>query len=233
MAGSFAGHPKHFQCRAFRRDPSAEIAAIPRSAPLVRPLRAEGSVPFGYIQNSRLAKPHIDPAAALACGMTAFATFSRRGFTTRRRFPNWCKICVGPMAALPSQRPSKSMTRIALKMLLGDRSKYFAIVFGVTFACFLIAEQSATFCGVMLRTTSQIRDIHGADVWVMNSGVRYIDDLKAISDDDLFRVRGVAGVDWAVHLYRGQGQAQLSNGTYQGVILMGLDDASLLGGRGK
>jgi len=121
------------------------------------------------------------------------------------------------------------MTWIALKMLMGDRSKYFAIVFGVSFACFLIAEQSAIFCGVMLRTTSQIRDTHGADIWVMNTGVRYVDDLKAISDDDLYRVRSVSGVEWAVSLYRGQGQAQLANGTYQGVILMGLDDATLTG----
>ena len=121
------------------------------------------------------------------------------------------------------------MTWIALKMLMGDKSKYFAIVFGVTFACFLIAEQSAIFCGVMLRTTSQIYDTQGADIWVMNTGVRYVDDLKAISDDDLFRVRSVPGVAWAVNLYRGQGQAQLADGTYQGVILMGLDDASLTG----
>jgi len=121
------------------------------------------------------------------------------------------------------------MTWIALKMLMGDKSKYFAIVFGVSFACFLIAEQSAIFCGVMRRTTSQIHDTQGADIWVMNTGVRYVDDLKPISDDDLFRVRSVPGVAWAVNLYRGQGQAQLANGTYQGVILMGLDDASLTG----
>jgi len=121
------------------------------------------------------------------------------------------------------------MTWIALKMLMGDKSKYFAIVFGVSFACFLIAEQSAIFCGVMLRTTSQIGDTHGADIWVMNTGVRYVDDLKAISDNDLYRVRSVPGVAWAVNLYRGQGQAQLADGTYQGVILMGLDDASLTG----
>jgi putative ABC transport system permease protein len=121
------------------------------------------------------------------------------------------------------------MTWIALKMLMGDKSKYFAIIFGVSFACFLIAEQSATFCGVMLRTTGQIRDTHGADIWVMNTDVRYVDDLKAISDNDVFRVRSVPGVAWAVNLYRGQGQAQLPNGKYQGVILMGLDDASLTG----
>jgi putative ABC transport system permease protein len=121
------------------------------------------------------------------------------------------------------------MTWIAWKMLTGDRSKYFAIIFGVSFAGFLITEQSAIFCGVMLRTTSQIRDTHGVDIWVMNSGVRYSDDLKAISDDDVFRVRSVPGVAWAVNLYRGQGQAQLASGNYQGVILMGIDDATLAG----
>ncbi len=81
----------------------------------------------------------------------------------------------------------------------------------------------------MLRTTSQIRDTHGADIWVMNTGVRYVDDLKAISDNDVFRVRSVPGVAWADNLYRGQGQAQLADSTYQGVLLMGLDDASLTG----
>lgn len=121
------------------------------------------------------------------------------------------------------------MSWIALKMLTGDRGKYFAIIFGITFASLLIAEQSATFCGIMLRTTSQIRDVHEADIWIMNPSVRYMDDLKAISDDDVFRVRGVPGVAWAVNLYRGQAQAQLENGNYQAVILMGLDDSSLVG----
>src|SRR5579871_6404475 len=107
------------------------------------------------------------------------------------------------------------MNWIALKMLTGDRSKYFAIIFGVTFACFLITEQSAIFCGVMQRTMSVIHDTQGGDLWVMNPGVRYIDDTKAISDYDLFRIRGVKGVAWAVNLYRGAGQAQLANGHYQ------------------
>ncbi len=121
------------------------------------------------------------------------------------------------------------MMWIALRMLTGDRSKYIAIIFGVTFACFLIAEQTSIFCGVMLRTTSQIYDTQGADIWVMNSNLRYIDDAKAISDDDVFRVRSVPGVLWAVNFYRGQGQAQLANGNYQNLVLMGLDDSSLVG----
>ncbi len=121
------------------------------------------------------------------------------------------------------------MTWVALKMLTGDRSKYLAIIFGVAFASLLITEQSATFCGVMLRTTGRIHDTQGADIWVMNSGVRYVDDLKAISDNDVYRVRGVPGVAWAVNLYKGVGQAQLANGTFQTVTLLGVDNASLAG----
>lgn len=122
------------------------------------------------------------------------------------------------------------MTWIALKMLIGDRSKYFAIVFGVTFASLLITEQSSTFCGVMLRTTSLIRDTRGADIWVMNTATYNSDDLKAISDDDVFRVRGVPGVAWAVNLYRGMAQVQLlDKDRYQNSILIGLDDATLTG----
>ena len=33
------------------------------------------------------------------------------------------------------------MRRIALKMLLGDRAKYLGLVFGVTFATLLMAQQ--------------------------------------------------------------------------------------------
>ncbi len=118
---------------------------------------------------------------------------------------------------------------IALKMLTGDRSKYIAIILGITFSCVLMAEQSAMFCGIMLRTTSQIRDVHDADIWVMNPNARYMDDLKAIADTAYLRVRGVPGVAWAVDFYKGAGQVQLPNGTYQGVILFGIDDATLVG----
>lgn len=119
---------------------------------------------------------------------------------------------------------------IALKMLTGDRSKYLAIIFGVTFSCVLIAEQSAMFGGIMMRTTSQIRDVHDADIWVMNPNARYMDDLKAIADTSDLRVRGVRGVAWAVPFYKGGAQIQLPTGSYQGAIMFGIDDATLVGG---
>ena len=43
------------------------------------------------------------------------------------------------------------------------------------------------------------------------------------------RVRSVDGVAWAVKLYKGQIRARLGDGNFRIVILMGLDDATLVG----
>src|SRR4051812_45817658 len=121
------------------------------------------------------------------------------------------------------------MQWIALKMLTGDRAKYFGIVFGVTFAALLMTQQASIFWGLMSNTTSQIKDLDGADIWVMDPNVRFVDDVKPLSDDDLYRVRGVPGVAWAVRLYKGLARARFEDGNFQQMILIGLDDATLVG----
>src|SRR5258708_23931081 len=102
------------------------------------------------------------------------------------------------------------MTWIALKMLIGDRPKFFGIVLGLTFSALLITQQGSIFWGLMLRTSSQIMDITGADLWVMDKNVRFVDDVKPMVENQLYRVRGVEGVKWAVPLYKGQGRAKLN-----------------------
>lgn len=121
------------------------------------------------------------------------------------------------------------MSWVALRMLTGNRAKFMGIVLGVTFAALLIAQQASIFCGLMLMTTSQIRDIQGAQIWVMDPNVQFIDDIKPMSEVELFRVRGVPGIEWAVRLYKGLSRAKLDDGTFQQVILLGLDDASMVG----
>jgi putative ABC transport system permease protein len=121
------------------------------------------------------------------------------------------------------------MSWIALKMLVGDRAKYFGIVFGVTFAALLMTQQSSIFWGLMTNTTSQILDLEGADIWVMDPNVRFVDDVKPLSEDDLYRVRGVPGVSWAVRLYKGIARARFDDGNFQQMILLGLDDATMVG----
>jgi putative ABC transport system permease protein len=114
-------------------------------------------------------------------------------------------------------------------MLIGNRGKYLGIVLGVAFAALLIAQQSSIFCGLMNMTTSQIRDIKGVDIWVMDPNVQFVDDVKPLSENDLFRVRGVSGVEWAVRFYKGLARSRLPDGNFQQVILLGLDDNSLVG----
>jgi putative ABC transport system permease protein len=126
---------------------------------------------------------------------------------------------------------------IALKMLVGDRAKFLGIVLGLTFAALLITQQGSIFCGLMLRTCAQITDITGADLWVMDQAVRYIDDVKPMLENNLYRVRGVEGVRWAVPLYKGQARVKINPPVARGnqstvieqVILLGLDDATLVG----
>jgi putative ABC transport system permease protein len=121
------------------------------------------------------------------------------------------------------------MSWIALKMLTGNRGKYLGIILGIGFASLLIAQQASIFCGLMLQTSGQIRDIQGADIWVMDPNVQFSDDVKPLSENDLYRVRGVKGVSWAVRLYKGLTRSRLEDGNFQQTILLGLDDATLVG----
>ncbi len=137
------------------------------------------------------------------------------------------------------------MLWIALKMLTGDRAKFLGIVMGLTFASLLIYQQGSIFWGLMLRTAGQITDITGADLWVMDANVRYVDDVKPMIENNLYRVRGVEGVKWAVPLYKGNGRAKINSTqlvdakggpevrsrlkVIEQVILLGLDDATLVG----
>jgi putative ABC transport system permease protein len=121
------------------------------------------------------------------------------------------------------------MYRIALRMLIGDRNKYLGLIFGVSFATFLMSQQVSVFMGIMTRTGNQILDVRDADIWVMDNRTRFVDEAPPLQDTDLFRVRGVPGVAWAVHLYKGTVQARLEDGNTRAMLLTGIDDETLVG----
>ncbi len=121
------------------------------------------------------------------------------------------------------------MLEIALKMLIGDRAKYFALVFGIAFATLLMSQQVSIFIGLMTRTANQVLDIREADIWVMDSRVRYVDEVEALPDEALGRVRSVAGVEWAVPLFKGLAILRTPAGDLNQISLIGVDDATLLG----
>jgi putative ABC transport system permease protein len=118
---------------------------------------------------------------------------------------------------------------VALKILLGDRAKYVGLIFGIAFSTMLMSNQVSIFVGLMLRTASQILDAREAEIWVMDPRVEYVDEIEPMTDTQLERVRGVYGVDWAVPFFKSLTIARASDGVLQQVILLGVDDATLIG----
>jgi putative ABC transport system permease protein len=121
------------------------------------------------------------------------------------------------------------MSFIALRMLTGDRAKYFGLVFAIAFCTFLLENQTTIFANIMKRTASQILDITDAEVWVMDPQTEYWEQTKPLKDTDLTRVRGVPGVQWAVRLFKGSPVARTPEGKFAVAFLIGIDDATLVG----
>ncbi|MFZ9610134.1 MAG: ABC transporter permease [Methylococcales bacterium] len=122
------------------------------------------------------------------------------------------------------------MNHIALKMLMGDKGKYIGIIMGLTFASLIMTQQPAIFVGLMSRSYSFISDVGLPDIWVMDAKVQFVDDIKPLQDTELYRVRGISGVEWATPMYKGLLKVRLTDGTFQTCIVVGLDDSTLIGG---
>lgn len=113
---------------------------------------------------------------------------------------------------------------------MGDKGKYLGIIMGLTFASLIMTQQPAIFVGLMARSYSFISDVGLPDIWVMDPKVQFIDDIKPLQETELYRVRGISGIEWAMPLYKGLLKARLTDGTFQTCNVIGLDDATLIGG---
>jgi putative ABC transport system permease protein len=121
------------------------------------------------------------------------------------------------------------MLGVALKMLFGDRAKVLGLVFGVAFATLLVTQQSGLFVGLMTRSQNIIADAQEVDIWVMDPSVEYVDLIRPMRDGELFRVRGVPGVAWAVPLFKGTTPVKTGEGRTKNALLLGVDDTTLIG----
>lgn len=133
-------------------------------------------------------------------------------------------VARGGRATLPE------MLRIALIMLVNERGKYFGIVAALSFTAFMMVQQPAIFLGILSRSTAVITDLPVVDLWVVDQKVENVDDAKPLQDTQLYRVKGITGVAWAVPLFRGTIKARLADGNFVACQIVGIDDASLIGG---
>ncbi len=122
------------------------------------------------------------------------------------------------------------MNFIALRMLTGDRAKYLGIVFGVMLSALLISHQVTIFVGLMSRTRSVFQTLDHADLIVADAATEFVEDVRPLADTAADRVRGVGGVEWAVPMVRTTIKARLEGGKSRTCIVVGLDDATLIGG---
>ena len=120
------------------------------------------------------------------------------------------------------------MNRLALRMLFGDQAKYLMLVSGITFAAILMAQGMSLFAGLMMWTSSTLRNVR-VPIWVADPTVEQVNDNKPMRDTAVNLVRSVPGVAWAVPLYQGNTQAKLPDGSSQLITLLGLDPDTLIG----
>ena len=121
------------------------------------------------------------------------------------------------------------MLWIAIRMLTGDAQKFYGLLFGIGFSTLLITQQMTIFVNLVERGASGVYNAPEAEVWVMDPVSRTTDVSYAMPGTALDRVRSVKGVEWAVPHLRAQANVRTADGDLEGVAVIGVDDATLIG----
>jgi putative ABC transport system permease protein len=121
------------------------------------------------------------------------------------------------------------MNWIAIRMLTGDRVKFLGLVFGIAFSTLLITQQLTIFVNLLMRGASAVYDVPTANIWVMDPVGRTPDVTLPMPATALDKVRGVPGVAYAVPHLRANATIRTPEGKVEGVGVVGLDDATLIG----
>ncbi len=128
---------------------------------------------------------------------------------------------------LPYNHPF--MYRIALQMLMRDRGKYLSLVLGVAFAVLLITQQASIFMGLLKRATGFLQNMGQPDLYITDAHIRYIMEVRPLSDQDLYRIRSIPGIAWAEPFFATRAKLELPDGRFKSVELLGIDRATMIG----
>ena len=117
---------------------------------------------------------------------------------------------------------------IAFKLLANDRSKFYSLLIGITFAVFLMVQMTSMFAGMLDRSSATVTNV-GASIWVMDPAVQTVANTIPMPDY-VHRRRAQHGrSELRCAPLLGRRPRQLADGTYQSVNIIGLDDTSLFG----
>jgi len=121
------------------------------------------------------------------------------------------------------------MLWIAIRMLTGDKQKFFGLVFGIAFSTLLITQQLTLFVNLLNRGATAVYNIKSNDIWVMDPVSRTTDALLPMPSTALDKVRSVEGVAWAAPHLREGATIRTPEGDLERVTVIGVDDATLIG----
>ncbi|MFN2099745.1 ABC transporter permease [Altererythrobacter sp. MF3-039] len=121
------------------------------------------------------------------------------------------------------------MLWIAIRMLTGDKQKFYGLLFGIAFSTLLITQQLTIFINLIERGASGVYNEPSAEIWVMDPVSRTSDVSYAMPSTALDQVRSVPGVAWAVPHLRANASVRTRTGDLEGVAIIGVDDATLIG----
>lgn len=121
------------------------------------------------------------------------------------------------------------MLWIAIRMLTGDAQKFYGLLFGIAFSTLLITQQLTIFVNLIERGASGVYNAPEAEIWVMDPVSRTTEVNYAMPSTALDEVRAVQGVEWAVPHLRAPASVRSSTGDLEGVQIVGVDDATLIG----
>ena len=121
------------------------------------------------------------------------------------------------------------MLWIAIRMLTGDAQKFYGLLFGIGFSTLLITQQLTIFVNLIERGASGVYNAPEAQIWVMDPVSRTTDVKYEMPSTALDEVRSVPGVEWAVPHLRATAAVRSGNGDLEGVTIIGVDDATLIG----
>jgi len=121
------------------------------------------------------------------------------------------------------------MLWIAIRMLTGDKTKLYGLVFGIAFSTLLITQQLTIFVNLIERGSSGVYNVPTADIWVMDKVSRTTEVNYPMPSTALDQVRSVPGVAWAVPHLRAGASVRTETGDLEGVSVIGVDDATFIG----
>ncbi len=118
---------------------------------------------------------------------------------------------------------------IAIRMLTGDRQKFYGLLFGIAFSTLLITQQGTIFVNLLNLGAAGVYNTGDGEVFVMDPVSRTTDVTYPMPSTALDQVRSVQGVEWAVPQLRSSAAVRTQQGDLEQVVIVGVDDATLIG----